>query len=250
MRATLWRRGMTAVASALVVAALLAACQSGEASLPQNYQVAGESVLAITVPEETSMVEKDSEEYIYQGVADAGAVAKGYTDQLVSSDNGFTVVDDTFTQTEAPDFSAEEGQVLLAKAGEEEDQLITLEVAWSQDECTVTTSTAQGQITVPQATGSSGASSAMTDDELIDYIKSLPPSALGLEGDTMDSYQVYLMEGNVFVDGSACKRVQVYSRDNPSGTNSFEGLYLVSGDGRSIYRMDPATNETQPLSLP
>lgn len=240
-----WRRA-AALVLAVMMAATAAGCH-GKNSLPSEYQVDGLTVQAMTVPQEATLAETDSETFTYEGVTNAGSVAKSYTDMLIGADNGFTVVDDTYTQTGEPDFTQEEGQVFLAKAVEEEEnKLLTVKVNWASDQCVVTLSTAEGTITVP----STESSSTMTDTQVVNFVKSLSPSVLGLSGDSMDSYQVYLMEGDVYVDGVGCKRVQVYSRDNPSNTNHFEGLYLVSGDGKHVYRQDPMTDETQALTLP
>ncbi|MGI6255444.1 MAG: hypothetical protein ACOYJZ_07395 [Acutalibacter sp.] len=134
-------------------------------------------------------------------------------------------------------------------SSQEPDQwLITVKVDWAPEECVVTTSKVAGSITYPEGPDGLVAAPAMTDDELVSYVETMKPADLGLEGDSMADYRVYTMTGDVYVDGRACRRVQVYSRDNPSSTNHFEGLYLISGNGQHIYRVDPDTDAITPIT--
>lgn len=53
--------------------------------------------------------------YTYMNLVDAGKVAETYVGQLRSADPSFSVVDEEFVRTDAPDFSAAEGMVLMAR---------------------------------------------------------------------------------------------------------------------------------------
>lgn len=53
--------------------------------------------------------------YTYTNLVDAGKVAETYVGQLRSADPSFSVVDEEFVRTDAPDFSAAEGMVLMAR---------------------------------------------------------------------------------------------------------------------------------------
>lgn len=53
--------------------------------------------------------------YTYTDLADAGKVAETYVSQLRSAETPFSVVDEEFVRTDAPDFTAAEGMVLLAR---------------------------------------------------------------------------------------------------------------------------------------
>lgn len=276
-----WKKTGGVLLTVALVAALCGGC-GGKEGLPKEYSVAGQSIPALTVPEGGNMAETDEKIYAYEGVESSGDVAKSYVTQLTGADGGFVIVDETYTQVSVPDFGTEEGGVLLAKDAdgeteeeseevtsevssqasqteeqettsqeesadqEPEDWLITVQVDWAPEECIITTSKVAGTITYPEV-DSVSVIPAMTEEELVNYVKSLSPADLGLEGDSMESYRVYTITGNVYVDGRQCSRVQVYSRDNPSETNHFEGLYLISGDGR-IYRMDPDTDAVTPIS--
>lgn len=54
--------------------------------------------------------------YTYTGLADAGKVAETYVDQLQSAEDRFFIVDEEFVrQEDEPDFTTEEGMVLMAR---------------------------------------------------------------------------------------------------------------------------------------
>ncbi len=53
--------------------------------------------------------------YTYTDLADAGKVAETYVSQLRSAETPFSVVDEEFVRTDAPDFTTAEGMVLLAR---------------------------------------------------------------------------------------------------------------------------------------
>lgn len=54
--------------------------------------------------------------YTYTDLADAGKVAETYVDQLKSAEDRFAIVDEEFVrQSDTPDFTTEEGMVLMAR---------------------------------------------------------------------------------------------------------------------------------------
>lgn len=258
-------------------------CQEKEASsLPTTYKVDGVDVTALSVEDETDVTEKSSEVYTYDGLDDAGAAAQQYVSELTSEENGFVVVDENYVQTQQPDYTSEENQVLLAKsleegsgeeeetsdvssaaesdaassesqdAGEEEstedqgEELLTIKVAWTPGQCMVTVGTDHGTI---QLAEEGEAVEPLSENEMVDYFNSLTPAELGLSGDSMKDYEVYAIGGNVLVDGHPCIKLQVYDRDNPEDTNQFEGMYLMSSGGEYIYRVDMNTGEATQLSI-
>ena len=78
---------------------------------------------------------------------------------------------------------------------------------------------------------------------------SLSPQFLGLEGDSMDRYNVYVMSGEVMVDGIPCRRFKVYDDQNPEQTNAIAGIYYLSSDGLRLYRYDEASDTVTELPL-
>ncbi|MBR4545360.1 MAG: hypothetical protein IKO14_05235 [Oscillibacter sp.] len=90
---------------------------------------------------------------------------------------------------------------------------------------------------------------SMTTSESISYFRSLPPEALGLPGESMADYDIFASEHLILVDGVPCKEFHVYSVAGKAGTNSVEGLYLLTQRGaRKIYKLDEATNTVTELN--
>ena len=90
---------------------------------------------------------------------------------------------------------------------------------------------------------------SMTTSESISYFRSLPPEALGLPGESMDEYDIFASEHLILVDDVPCKEFHVYSISGRAGTNSVEGLYLLTQRGaRKIYKLDEATNTVTELN--
>ena len=90
---------------------------------------------------------------------------------------------------------------------------------------------------------------SMTTSESINYFRSLPPEALGLPGESMEDYDIFASEHLILVDGVPCKEFHVYSVAGKAGTNSVEGLYLLTQRGaRKIYKLDEATNTVTELN--
>jgi len=87
----------------------------------------------------------------------------------------------------------------------------------------------------------------MTDS--VDYIKSLSPGALGLEGDSMEEYEVIPQGGVVLVDGKQCTEVFVYRKDDKAGTNCFLGSFLLDRSGGQLYRLDQDSGTVTPVDL-
>lgn len=193
--------------------------------------------------------------YSYTGLSSPGGAVRDYVSLMTSGENGFAVVDRDFVMDEEPEYG-EQGSVLLAKsasavtAGAEDSEdeegggaqpeasencLMLLDISWDESGCVVVTSQAEGVISQPPE--------PMTMYEAQEYLKSLPPEKLGLEGESMDAYEVFTFDGAVAVDGRACVRMNVYNIDNVQQSNEFMGCYLVSLDGRHLYRLDTGTQE-------
>lgn len=106
----------------------------------------------------------------------------------------------------------------------------------------------------PQAEGSQtaplrAAPAKKTVPESVDYIKSLPPAKLGLEGDSMDSYEIIPEGSVVLVDGMQCTEVFVYRVDEKTGTNCYMGSYLLSRADSRLYSLDQDTGIVTPVDL-
>ncbi len=87
----------------------------------------------------------------------------------------------------------------------------------------------------------------MTDS--VDYIKSLSPDDLGLEGDSMEEYEVIPQGGVVLVDGHQCSEVFVYAKDEKAGTNRFLGSFLLDRSDGQLYQLDQDSGTVTPVDL-
>lgn len=202
---------------------------------PSFEELEGRVLLAKTVPvpeEETPSEEpKESEPAEGQedgqedGQDDAQSAAPDSTQPLDGDD-------ETEPQEEEP-----EGEVYL------------LEVLWSMDSLAVVTSQVPGVITSPPLSESDYYhSSSMGMHDAQEYLESLDPAQLGLSGESMDEYEVMIVDGAVIVGDVPCTRLNVYSNNNATNSNEFMGCYLVSKDGLHLYRLDTMTNKAELLA--
>lgn len=103
--------------------------------------------------------------------------------------------------------------------------------------------------TLSEAEPSSSELEVMTVEETVEYFKRLSPQVLGLEGKTMDGYEVFHNQASIPVDGIPCLEISVYSVDSESKTNEAVGTYLLARDATALYRLDPVTEEIKQLEF-
>lgn len=100
----------------------------------------------------------------------------------------------------------------------------------------------------PPSPAASPSDQAMTAQETVQYVRSLSPQVLGLEGDSMSSFEIYPSDHVVPVDGVLCTELSIYSNDGSAG-NDIEGMYLVSrGADHRLFRLDKSTGAVTELS--
>ena len=216
------------------------ASAEGGGELPTEYSVGEENVAALTPGEGAEMSMSGTISYTYEGLESAASTVAGYVAQLKSEESGgFTVVDEELAEAEEPPFTTLDGTVRLAKNAAEPGKAITVLITWVQGSCTVTLDEVEGSVTT--------APEVMTMTEAVDFLMSKPPASLGLDGSSMEDYRVCALDGAVLVDGEPCMRIYVYSADNPQQTNELEGSYLMSGDGRHLYRLHEETDTVEEL---
>lgn len=260
------------ILSALLAAAVLltmAACgkkdedggEGGAPDLIEEYPFGEESVSGLMSDEPTAAVSSSTViTYRYTGLSSPGSAVNGYVSLMTGEENGFSIVDSDFVMSEEPVYD-EKGKVLLARnaepgeesgraaaaeneAGDGEEavpanRLLLLDISWDENGCEIVTREAEGVISPPPE--------PMTMHEAQKYLESLPPEKLGLEGESMDRYDVFSFDGTIMVDNRPCVRMNVYSIDNVEQSNEFKGCYLMSLDGRHLYRLDTSTNEITEL---
>lgn len=247
---------------------LLAGCGKKDEENPEEtsnllaeYPVGEQTVTALTT-EESGVTMDSVVTYTYSGLSSAGTTAQDYAAQLRDAESGFSIVNEEYVKSDAPDFTQPEGEVLLAKnlestaaeGGETEaspppaeDMVLYVRVSWSEGTCVVAADEAPGKVTAPPPTPAPPPGMSMMEAE--DYFKSLSPADLGLPGESMEDFSIYTMSGAVLVDGNPCVRMNVYSNDNPQHTNELVGCFLMNGNGTHLYRLDTATNTVEELDI-
>ena len=106
--------------------------------------------------------------------------------------------------------------------------LLSLRIDWDEEALRITPAMIEGAIVIPPPP------EPMTLVEAVDHMYSLPPEVLGLEGESMEPYMVFPIDGSVMVEGVPAMRMYIYSKSE-SGTNVFEGQYLLSNGGHRIF---------------
>lgn len=205
-------------------------------------------------PEDSDGEEKKAEEeeipatliYRYEDLLSPGTLAPIYITLLTAEDVGFSPVDEELIRGELPEFTAEAGNVFLAKNAAEAGKAVTIQVDWTEELCTVTADLVEGSVRNPPEPA---AAPILSAGDVLDYFNSVSPSALGLEGDSMGDYEVYLQDGSVLINGSPCVRINAYQVNSQIGTNEIAGNYFISLDGAHIYRLDVANDSVEELHI-
>lgn len=197
--------------------------------------------------------------YIYTGEGANVERLKLYCDLLTAEDFGFIPVDEEMVECKMTKFTDPSGslhlvravrgndyveEVNLAEKGEEEHLenvpsetkelegqfLTSLRIEWDEESIRITPAMIEGAIVIPPPP------EPMTLVEAVDHMYSLPPELLGLEGDSMEPYMVFPIDGSVMIDGAPAMRMYVYSKSE-SGSNVYEGQYLLSNGGHRIFKV-------------
>ena len=202
-------------------------------------------------PEEEEPTEPTAVAYRYEGLSSPGIVVSAYTMLLTAEDVGFSQVDEELIRLKEPEpLSVETGSVRLAKNAPEDGKALFLYMEWTEEICTVTADLVDGRVKNPPEPVSPVGPMGMSADQMIDYMLSLNPSALGLEGSTMEGYDFMMQDGSVLIDNIPCVRINAYQINSQTGTNEIGGNYFLSLDGSHLYRLDVASNSVEELDLP
>lgn len=189
--------------------------------------------------------------YRYEGLSSPGTLASVYTTLLTAEDVGFSQVDGELIRIEEPEpLSVEAGSVHLAKNAPEDGKALSIQLDWTEEICTVTADLVDGRVKNPPEPVTPMGPVGMTSDQMMDYMQSLNPAVLGLEGSSMEGYDLLMQDGSVLIDGNPCVRINAYRIDSQTGTNEIGGNYFLSVDGSHIYRLDVASNSVEELEVP
>ncbi len=247
------KKALILVLMALMVCLLTACAKDAEpedvpeeeeelALVPNAYFVGGQSLVAVDAERGVTLSELHTTEtgafvYTYVGFEVVNESVQNYVTKLLDAENGFKIVDgETFRTTSAPDFTLPEGTVSLSKPAEEE-KITVIRLDWAADHCIASISIEDAPV-VETKKPSKNNNIGLSHTGAIDFLKELSPSVLGLEGESMEAYNIYIMTGFTYVDGEACLRIKIYSDDNSANTNVHVGTYFMSGNGEHIYRLN------------
>lgn len=182
--------------------------------------------------------------YRYEGLSSPGTLVDVYATLMTQKDVGFSLVDKELMRIEEPEeLSLERGAIRLAKNAPEDGKAMCILLEWTEELCTVTSDLVDGKVKSPPSPTSPSGPMGMTQDQILDYMASLDPAVLGLEGTSMEDYELLIQEGSVLIDGIPCVRVNAYQLDQKTGTNTIGGNYFISLDGSHLYELD-VVNDT------
>jgi hypothetical protein len=176
----------------------LTGCKKGSETeeIPEAYSIGEETVPALVPGEEEDVTVEEEEAdsgvvYTYSGLAEPSATSEQYAQQVMEDEQPFSVVDEEYVQTELPDFTASEGSVRLARNATEDGMVCYIQVDWTEEQCTVTVDSREGTVEAAEEEPAE----KLTLVTAVDYLESLSPSVLGLEGTSMSQYQIYALDG-------------------------------------------------------
>ena len=176
--------------------------------------------------------------YTYEVPAPAALVDR-YISELLKEEHEFVLTDmDHIILMDRPELTDRVGEVILARESQVEGHLFQIAIGWSETgNLSAQVSVPEGALKEPEKSDDEPASR----DEQMEYIKGLEPAQLGLSGSSMDSYEIFPVEGFVQVNDFSCRRFNVYEIQRPSETEHVPvivGTYYLSTDQQHIYRQD------------
>lgn len=225
-----------AVAVAVVLIFVLGSKGAEEPEMPAPVEYSVENTVVAAIPEQKGMQveplqsdDADTVGYAYTNIKDVASVVNQYVATLL--EDGMCFVDESLVQLgDEPELDGEtSGEVRLAQKLDDERSL-SVHMAWEDDRCTVQLQVLQERIRMNDAN--------MTFMEAVDYMYTLSPGLLGLERERMEDYRIYVLDGAIIVDNKTCMQLNVYELDETLNTNVFVGSFLVSADGRNLYRLE------------
>lgn len=196
--------------------------------------------------------ESISATYTYRNFPDLLESITQYVSELTGG-KGYFAVDEELEKKKAVPAQGEEGTYCLAKKGAEEGTVLHIKITWSGTDCSVVASYMPGEIKEPKKPGQSEyyeMQKAISILQAKEFVWSLPPSVLGLEGQSMSEYRIYTADIDVLVDGYPCIRLSIFEKAEGAGTNEPVGEYCLSRSGDKLYKIDKSTHKVQKIDLP
>lgn len=257
----------------LLALGLLTACKKEEALEVYTLGESGEDVVvaldsildegeamlfSIDAPTDAAIAEKldISHTYHYRQMADPAELAARYIKVLLGEEQGFKVIDAENRRVEGePVTDVLAGSVLLGKTAaatteEGGSRILRVVVGWSEYAVAVQVAYIDGKILPPLKEEEPEQSTPQVAglSEQLDYLNSLAPSQLGLEGDSMGEYMTFPQQGWVMVDDVRCRKINVYRQDEQTAINVFVGTFYLSSDLSQLYKVT-GDGEVTPVQL-
>ena len=201
----------------------------------------GELLALRTTPEKSKAEEEGRLTYIYE-VNGPAAVVNRYLDLVLGEELGFSLADENYViQEERPELVDEEGALMVAKASVVEGKVFQLAIGWSQenDMLAVRVSTPEAQLRMPEKEEQPKPASL---SEQLDTIQTMHPSELGLEGRSMDQYEVLSTAGFVKVDDILCRRFTIYEKTGDDKRGDIVKIVYFSGDQQHMFQQETDEN--------
>lgn len=230
---------------AICLTLALGACGGENAALPETYQVTKDETLPAfgqALPEETKdglaytpLEEGKGDEgvtsYQYTGLTNGGVAVESYVNDLTAN-YGCQIIDEDNTVTQAPDYTQEDGSVIVGKDSEDGSGLCVLTLTWTGVSCTVERTFQAGE-SIQQPENFSLTQAA---DEVKNYLRG--------QGKNPDDYVVWADEGLVRLDDMVCIQVKVYT----AAEHAIQATYLVAAQGGEIYLLDRDSGTAAPVN--
>lgn len=201
----------------------------------------GELLAMRTTPEQSKAEEEGRRTYIYE-VNGAAAIVNRYLDLVLGGEVGFSLVDENYViQEERPELADEEGALMVAKASAVEGKVFQMAIGWSQenDMLAVRISAPEAQLREPEKVEPPKPASL---SEQLDTIQTMHPSELGLEGRSMDQYEVLSTTGFVKVDDILCRRFTIYEKTGDDKRGDIVKVVYFSGDQQHMFQQETDEN--------
>ena len=241
---------------------LLAGCKEKLPDPPERYEIEGDSVFSldsimaegqgtltsVQTPGEGEEGAGQQIAYHYDEMEDPLSLVRTYSDSLIN-DEGFIVTDqDNRELLEPPALEEGDPTLVLERPSQTEGYIFQVAMGWSENGCSVQVARLEGEIQMAMPAGAGDVEeiepTVLTDQ--LAYLYSLPPSRFGLEGESMEEYTIYPVEGLAVIDGVTCRRFNIYLR-RPENTNGILGTYFLSPDRQSLYRLNPESDSVDPI---
>ncbi len=203
--------------------------------------------------------------YSYTQLEDSGDAVRRYVEILSGTEYGFGIVNAAGQSVPPPDYTQEEGFVVLSRANVLSKKMLRFTMIWEPGSCTINLYQVDGlpartdpsepkreispsgeiiyeDPAIPKTNANStptmNSSAPMDAGDIVYFFERLSPSTLGLDGSNMEAYTVYYLEGKVTVNEERCSRVRIYSISYPEESNYFLGTFLISEQSGRLYKHD------------